>query len=77
MTSSEHYLHKVLPIKIQAEIFANCKPLVTKDKELRLDFLEHQESAFEELLLNLEKKGTFDKSKYKVPDFQQDLKNAR
>ena len=51
--------------------------MVTKDKELRLDFLEHQESAFEELLLNFEKKGTFDKSKYKVPDFQQDLKNAR
>ena len=51
--------------------------MITKDKELRLDFLEHQESVFEELLLNLEKKGTFDKSKYKVPEFQQDLKNAR
>jgi len=41
VASTETYLHKILPIKIQTEIFGNCKQLVSKDKELKLDFLEY------------------------------------
>lgn len=48
---TERFLHKILPIRIQHEIYNNCRILTDRgDKELRLDYLDYTDKAFEELI---------------------------
>ena len=69
VVATEQYLQKILPIKIQTAIYGNCKHLVTKDKELKLDLLEYQEQVYEELLLSKDKDEDFDKTEYVIPSW--------
>lgn len=77
VAATETYLHKILPIKIQTEIYGNCKQLITKDKELQLDFFEYQDFIYEELIANKDRGQKFDKTQFSIPPYKHELKSLK